>query len=187
MIRCSRAAQPSSINLRKFSAAARAGIALGQFFAGHASAFDALGQLHFLVGGQQRDAADFLEVQADRVVRVDVGQVVIQRSINFRLGFGRLHGDQFVLGGLAGGGVFHKRNAGAQQRRKGLLQLLHILLRFGEEMQDVIERHIGLLPPQLDQTGNGRKFFFFVNDQYLLYIHLYVYPVFLYSEYTFFE
>jgi hypothetical protein len=38
--------------------------------------------------------------------------------------------------------------------------LFHILLRFREEVQDVVQCDIGLLPPQFDEAGNWRIFFF---------------------------
>jgi len=159
----------------EFGAAAGGGFALRKFLARQPSAFDALGQFHLFGGGQQRHAADFLEVEADGVVGVDVGEVVVERGVDLHLGLGFLHRHQFVFGGFGGGGVLHEGDAGAQQGRECLLQLLHILLGLGKEMQNVVNRHVGLLTTEFDQTGNGGEFFFFVNDQDFLHIH-YAFP-----------
>lgn len=88
--------------------------AMRQFFARGTPALDALRQLNFFGGGQQRDAADLFEVQADGVVGVYVGEVIVQREIGLGFGFAALfHRDQFVLGGLGHQAFFHKGDAGA--------------------------------------------------------------------------
>ena len=161
MIRCSRAAQPSSI--RRCSSWRRRGLTLPlrQLFARQPAALDPLRQLHFLFGRQQRHTADFFQVQADRIVGIDIRQVIIVDD-NRRAGF---FSSVFFLGQLFFGrscirGFIHVGDAGAEQRGKGFFQLIYILLCFREESQDIINRHIGFLPTKLDQSRNRRMFIF---------------------------
>ncbi len=130
--------------------------------------------LHFFLCRQQRHAADFFEIQADGVVRINVGEVIIQVEVGFGFG-GGFGGGQFFFRRIGERGVFDKGNARAQERREGFFQLLHILLGFGEEVQDVINGDVRLLPPQFDEARNGRVFFFlFDNQQRVIHVSLFL-------------
>ena len=62
----------------QFDTPTRADVAACQFLSGHAAAFNALGEFNFLCGGKQRDTADFLKIQPDGIVRINIGEIVIQ-------------------------------------------------------------------------------------------------------------
>ena len=139
----------------------------GQRLAGYAALLDPLGEVNFLISGEQRYPADLLEVQADHVIGVDVRQVIIfQCGTRFFLAVFFLFFDlshQIGVGRLYGGVVIDIRNPRTQQGSEGFFQLINIPLGLREDLQDVINGYIGFLAAQRDQTGDrGEIAIFFV-------------------------
>ena len=61
----------------KFAAAMIGDADMREFFACDPSAFDPLSQVDFFVGAEKRDAADFFQIKANRIVRINIGEVVL--------------------------------------------------------------------------------------------------------------
>ena len=144
-------------------APAKAHIPLCQLFARQTTALDALRQVHFLRGGQQRHAPDLFQVQADGIVGINIGQVIIiydQLSVSVFFNF---FFTQLFFARPGDGSFIQVGNTGADQRGKSFLQLVHILLGIREKGKDIIDGYKRFLSSKLNQSPNCRiRFFLFV-------------------------
>ena len=121
---------------------------LGQLLSrGLASALHPLGKTDLFLGGQQGDAPDFLQVEADGVVDVDQVQVNIQLCGLTPLLFRRL-AVLFLPESTDLDALF-------EQVGEQVLELFHVGLSFRKGIQDVIVSHKALVAPQGEQLRGG--------------------------------
>ena len=136
VMRCSRAACPSATNdsilARCLGIAVLGGPSLGRKLA----ALDALGQVYFFLGREQRNAADLFEVQPHRVIGLDGGQSPLVQLVG-----------QFFFFCL--GGLFFRPLANLDailhQHPKDFVEAVHIVLRLWEGEHDFFERDVSTL------------------------------------------
>ncbi len=131
--------------------------ALGELLAGFPAALHPLGQADLLLGGEQGDPADLLEIEADGVVDVDEVKVDINLGRLIALLFGViLLGPQFRFFFIT-----ERADLDALFEEVGeqVFELFHVRFSFREGVQDVVVRHEALIAAELEQLLGGRAGF----------------------------
>ena len=114
------------------------------------AAFQALGQVHFLFGGQQRHAGHFFEIQAHRVVGGNCAEVEIF-----------FFGAAAARGGLGGhlAALFVDVNAGAVQEGKQLFELLVGFFGLRKRLHDIVGQQEALCVGSIHQDCQRFRIF----------------------------
>ena len=160
LIRCSCAAWPSRTNQKHALALFPIVQPIGQLAPRVTPVLHALGQVNFFLRRQQRDTPDFLQVQADGIVNLDLAQVesvVLDASIStqrFRPfpspisaipPFRGAHRLRFFFACLP------DVDALLKERGKDVFQLLHVAFGLGHHLEHVVIGDVSLGASQREQ------------------------------------